>query len=340
MTGGSASNMGSITIARNTLYPDTKINGNGVRHFVLFTSAHGHYSVEKAAQQCGMGSSAVCPVAVDSEGCMIPSALRKAIAKVKAEGKTPLYVNSTAGTTVMGSFDPFEEIAAICKENGLWMHIDASWGGPLVFSAKQSHKLKGSHLADSITVNAHKMMNVPIVCSFLLGPDLSLFRNSNTLPAGYLFHGNDDEDDFWDLADLTPQCGRRGDSLKLALSWIYHGAAGFERNIDRAFGNATYFATTVGEKKDFILISTNPPPCLQVCFYYAPGGQLAELKEDNTKCTRWMAARLVQRGFMVDFAPGERGSFFRIVVNWQTRRDTIDALITTLEEVGREFLSQ
>ena len=103
-------------------------------------------------------------------------------------------------------------------------------------SPPMPHKLAGSHLADSLAVNPHKMMNVPVTCSFLLANDLRKFHKSNTLPAGYLFHGGDEEvgpsgdetnAEVWDLADLTLQCGRRGDSLKLALGWIYYGTSGF-----------------------------------------------------------------------------------------------------------------
>ena len=341
ISGGSASNLSSIVVARNTLYPETKVGGNAPHQFVLFTSAHGHYSVEKAAQACGMGSAAVWNVPVDSTGRLTPSALRDLILQAKAAGKTPLYVNATAGTTVMGSFDPFEDISAICKEHGLWMHIDASWGGPVVFSALQKHKLKGSHLADSLTVNPHKMMNVPITCSFLLGPDLAIFHRANTLPAGYLFHGDgngadggSDDVEFWDLADLTLQCGRRGDSLKLALSWIYYGPTGFERQIDHAFSMAAYLAKLVDDSNDFVLISTRPPPCLQVCFYFAPGGRLEDDPAINTKTTRSIVAKLVHHGFMVDFAPGEKGSFFRVVVNWQTLQSTVEKLVTTIKDLG------
>ncbi len=331
--------MTSIVIARNTLYPETKTAGNGSHRFALFTSAHGHYSVEKAAQTCGMGSSAVCSVPVDGAGQMIPSALREAIGQAKADGKTPLYVNTTAGTTVLGSFDPFEQISAICKEFGLWMHIDASWGGPLIFSRGQADKLRGTRLADSLTVNPHKMMNVPMTCSFLLGPDLGIFHRANTLPAGYLFHASgqgNEQPEVWDLADLTLQCGRRGDSLKLALSWIYYGPAGFERQIDHAFAMAIYLANLVQKSRQFLLVSANPPPCLQVCFYYAPGRQLHGDAELNTRTTKRMAERLGQRGFMVDFAPGELGSFFRVVVNWQTLPSTVEGLVKALEELAGE----
>lgn len=342
--GGSSSNLTSLVIARNALYPDTKIHGNGSHNFAIFTSQHGHYSVEKAATTLGFGSAAVIPVPVDEAGCVLPSALREAIVKAKSEGRTPLYVNATAGTTVFGSYDPFRSISAICKEFNLWLHIDASWGGNAVFSPAQRHKLDGAELANSLTVNPHKMLNVPVICSFLLTNDLSVFKKANSLPAGYLFHGDDDEGsdednkEYWDLADLTLQCGRRGDALKLALSWVYYGAAGFEKQVDHAFDMASYLATLVADHPNFELLSSNPPPCLQVCFYYAPGGQISEEKSENTRRTSEMVKKLVPRGFMIDYAPGPRGSFFRVVVNCQTLKGTVEGLLKALQEVGREVV--
>jgi glutamate decarboxylase len=332
--GGSASNTTSIIIARNNLYPESKTSGNANHRFVLFTSAHGHYSLEKAAQMCGLGTDNVVSVPIDAQGRMIPLELENLVQKTKAEGKTPFYVNATAGTTVLGSYDPFEAISAVCKKHKLWLHIDGSWGGPAIFSQKQKHKLAGASLADSLAVNPHKMMGVPLTCSFLLGPDLGTFHKANTLPAGYLFHEDNDGGEVWDLADLTLQCGRRGDSLKLALSWIYYGSSGFEQQIDHAFSIASYFAMQVSEKEDFVLVSENPPPCLQVCFYYAKAGVLAQEKETNTKTTATIVQDLITRGFMVDYAPGKRGSFFRVVVNSQTQKGTIDGLVKAIEEVG------
>ncbi|KAH6682509.1 glutamate decarboxylase-like protein-like protein 1 [Halenospora varia] len=337
--GGSASNTTSLIIARNTLFPETKVQGNGSHKFVMFTSSHGHYSLEKAAQMCGLGTENVISVPVDKSGRMIPSSLDELITKSKNDGKTPFYVNATAGTTVLGSFDPFQEIAEICKKHNLWMHIDGSWGGPLIFSEKQKHKLSGSHLADSIAINPHKMMGAPLTCSFLLAKDLRQFHKANTLPAGYLFHSEDSEDlsgggEVWDLADLTLQCGRRGDSLKLALAWIYYGDSGFEVQIDRAFDTASYFVSVLSKSSNFVLVSENPPPCLQVCFYYAKDGKLSEKKEENTKTTSEIVQKLIPRGFMVDYAPGDEGSFFRVVVNSQTLRGTVDGLVKVIEEVG------
>ncbi|RWA11698.1 hypothetical protein EKO27_g3401 [Xylaria grammica] len=345
--GGSGSNLTSLIIARNSLYPATKTQGNAGFVFALFTSAHGHYSVEKAATTAGMGSQNVITVPVDREGRMIPTALQEAVLAAKEKGMTPLYVNATAGTTVLGSFDPFHEIADVCAEFGLWMHVDASWGGPVAFSATQRHKIAGVERANTVTVNPHKMMNVPVTCSFLLTRDVSVFQRANTLPAGYLFHGDDNDEgnageitekEYWDLADLTLQCGRRADSLKLALAWIYYGASGFEEQIDHAFDMASQLASLVENAQNFVLHSSNPPPCLQVCFYHAPSGVLDSNSETNTQRTKIMVRNLVNRGFMIDYAPGENGSFFRVVVNCQTKRSTIEGLMKALDEVGREFI--
>lgn len=284
---------------------------------------------------CGMGSSSVWAVPADEEGRMRPDALRELALRAKSEGKTPLYVNATAGTTVRGTFEPFEDVSAVCKEFGMWMHVDASWGGPLIFSARQKWKLKGTHLADSLTVNPHKMMNVPSTCSFLLGPDMGIFNKANSTEAGYLFHQNG-SDEVWDLADLTLQCGRRGDSLKVALAWLYYGASGFEKQVDQANDMARYFYRLLDSTGDYTMVSSYPPPCLQVCFYYSPGGRLSDDANTNTRKTMEIVRKLVGRGFMIDYAPGDKGHFLRAVIHIQTLPGTVEGLAKAIREVGYE----
>ena len=397
--GGSASNMTSIVIARNTMFPETKRLGNhvGGRQLVMFTSEHGHYSIEKAAQQCGFGSESVISVPVHpATGTMDPESLETSISRAKKQGKTPFYVNATAGTTVLGSFDPFEAIAEISRRHGLWMHIDGAWGGSFVFSENLRRKrLRGCDLADSIAINPHKMMGVPLTCSFLLLKDLKHAHAANTLRAGYLFHDNpehedeaehplahsngiapvhvklpqpDDEDDWTppdDLADLTLQCGRRGDSLKLFLAWQYYGTSGYSSKIENAYSIACHLADLVEQHPDMLLVSINPPPCLQVCFYFAPGKKMVHSLGDaahtnrsgdvekydqaerigkrNSAITSRIVQSLIPRGFMVDYAPAlsheiERGSFFRVVVNISTVRETVAWLIQEIHIAGQQIL--
>jgi len=371
--GGSASNMTSIVIARNTLYPETKVHGNaaGGRKLILFTSAHGHYSIEKAAQACGFGSAAVVSVPVDSKtGAMSSKGLEQCVIDAKANGGTPFYINATAGTTVLGSYDPFAEIAEVAKRYGCWMHVDGSWGGSFIFSDSLRAKMAGVEMADSIAINPHKMLGVPVTCSFLLGKDLETFQKANTLKAAYLFHGEDDEEEVereWtapvDLADLTLQCGRRGDSLKLFLSWQYYGTKGYGKKIDNAYAVAKYFANLVNQEPDLVLVSEQTPPCLQMCFFFAPGGKLlygkdksqiepaqssqfksldleTRISKMNGRVTVAIADALVAKGFMVDFSPAlegqtEVGRFLRAVVNIQTSQETIHRLVSDIVELGR-----
>jgi glutamate/tyrosine decarboxylase-like PLP-dependent enzyme len=185
--GGSASNSSSIIIARNTLFPSTKSDGihaSPVR-YTLFTSAHGHYSIEKAAQCFGFGSSSVIPVPVDSDGRMRADELDRLVQASKARGEVPFYVNATAGTTVLGSYDPFDEISAVAKKHGMWLHVDGSWGGAVLFSEKyRASRLKGVELADSVAITPHKMLAVPMTSSFLIVRDMKHTHAAMTLPAG------------------------------------------------------------------------------------------------------------------------------------------------------------
>ncbi|KAF1973556.1 PLP-dependent transferase [Bimuria novae-zelandiae CBS 107.79] len=346
--GGSASNGSALVIARNTLYPSTKDYGNGDHRFTLFTSAHGHYSLEKAAQMYGLGARAVISVPVDSLGRMIPSELDRLIRESAARGETPFFVNATAGTTVLGSFDPFTAIHEVAKTHGLWLHVDGSWGGSIIFNQRiASSRLEGVHLADSIAVNPHKMLGVPLTCSFLLARDLRQVWKAMTLPAGYLFHTpNADADsdskevdtsEIYDLADLTPQCGRRADALKFFLSLSYYGSSHYSSLIAHAYSTADYLLTLLTQHPHFVPVSPTPLPCLQVCFYWARNGVLSEDKEVNGRITEEVAQGLVGRGFMIDYAPGERGRFFRVVVSGGTRRGTVEGLVRGVEEVAGQL---
>lgn len=378
--GGSSANLTSLVVARNTLHPHTKVHGNsyGASKLLIFTSVHGHYSIAQAAQICGLGTDGVIPVPVDPDsGAMVATELENLVTEAEAAGQTPFFVNATAGTTVLGSFDPLEEIATIAKKHGMWLHVDAAWGGGFIFSKSLQDRLQGSHLADSIAFNPHKMLGIPLTCSFLLARNLSNFHRSNTISAPYLFHDNDDgEEKQWgspqDLAELTLQCGRRGDSLKLFLSWQYYGSDGFGLQVDHAYSVACYLANLVESNPHTTLVSAKRPPCLQVCFYFTPHGKpaigqpislptplstrsfnfpsaatgVAEMLhepkcwgEENSRITHRIVDSLGSRGFMIDYAPAlegkeHLGAFFRAVVNRTTSKETAERLLSDLVETG------
>lgn len=341
-SGGSWSNITSLHIARSILFPQTKAQGNDGYKFALFASQHAHYSVEKAAILLGLGANNVFQVKVSSTGVMDVKDLEAKILESKEKGYTPLYVNATAGTTVFGSFDPFDEISVVAKEHNIWFHIDGSWGGNVAFSEKYKYKLKGSEKANSITANPHKLLGVPTTCSFLLLPDERTFQTANSLDAPYLFHNSESDDTFYDLADGTMGCGRRPDALKLYLGWNFYGKEGYEERINHAYDITGYFAQKLNDNPSkFKLVSTNPPPCMQVCFYFNKDGNF-ENKEQNTKVTREIVAKLHEAGkFLIDYAPAsgvDHGEFFRVVfVSPIVTSDLVDDLYNTIIEVGEKL---
>jgi glutamate decarboxylase len=347
--GGSASNFNSVLIARHQAMPSIKEHGISGQELVMFTSVDSHYSLEKAAQMCGIGSKSVYKVPTNSDGSMSVSALRIGVLEALANGKHPFYVNATAGTTVRGAYDPIEEIADVCYEFGLWLHVDGSLGGSAVFSTRQSWRLRGSERADSITINPHKMLGVPVTCSFLLGRDMRKFRSANSINAGYLFHEElsevvplatkaGDTNDTYDLAEFTPQCGRKGDALKLALGWVYYGRIGYEHYVDNAFDMAAYLTAIVEAHPRMTVAAATHS--VQVCFYYMPNN-LADGREvaaeRNTATTAYISESLPSKGFMVDYAPCPTGKFLRVVTNGNTTRETMDSMMLAIDEIGQHY---
>eukprot|EP00095_Tigriopus_kingsejongensis_P002618 snap_masked-scaffold1459_size40432-processed-gene-0.1 protein:Tk02618 transcript:snap_masked-scaffold1459_size40432-processed-gene-0.1-mRNA-1 annotation:"isoform cra_a" len=158
--GGSISNMYGLILARHKMFPDIKVKGlvATAKPLVVFTSEESHYSLVKGANWLGIGTENVIKIRTNQQGQMIPSALEQAIKEAKARGQAPFFVNATAGSTVMGAYDDLEVISRICQRFGLWMHVDACWGGSVVMSSKHKHLMSGSHKADSIAWNPHKML--------------------------------------------------------------------------------------------------------------------------------------------------------------------------------------
>lgn len=341
--GGSYSNMTSMHMARSIHFPQTKLEGNSSRKLAVFASDHCHYSVSKAAIMQGLGASSVFKVKVHEDGVMDTDDLVAKIEESLSKGYKPFYVNATAGTTVYGSFDPFHKIADITEKYGLWLHIDGSWGANVVFSPKQASKMSGSSRAQSITVNPHKMLGVPCTCSFLLVPDMRKFPEANSMNADYLFHRSGADDEMYDLADGTMGCGRRADALKLYLAWQYYGTQGYADRVDHAFEMTEYLAKKVAGHPQLALLSSNPPPCLQTCFWFVPKSRSkaqvmsAASRESNTRYTKEITSDMLKQSrFLVDYSPHpEFGHFFRVVLNSPTvTKALVDNLVSNIVESG------
>ena len=266
LPGGSNANMTALLVARNQKMPSIKSDGVS-RPMALFVSDQAHYSFEKAANILGLGINSVIKVATDSLGRMIPEELDRAVQKSIKSGSTPFFVVATAGTTVLGAFDPILGITDVAARHNLWLHVDGALGASVILSAKYRHLLHGIERADSVAWNPHKTMGVPLLCSALLLRENGILALCTSCDHGdYLFH----DEESLDLGKKSLQCGRRVDALKLWLSWKYFGDKGYDQRITRLFSLADYAGERISSASDMKLVS--PVQSFNVCFQYDPGG--------------------------------------------------------------------
>ena len=216
VSGGAAANSTALLVARNVRFPDLKENGvaSSGRPLAIFISEAAHYSAMSAAQILGIGSKSVRKITTIKDGSMDPFALEAEIKYAIKSGHVPFFVAGTAGTTVRGAYDPLFAIGEIAHKYGAWFHVDASWGGAAVFSDKLRHKVSGTKVADSVAFNPHKMLGVPLTCSFLLGRDLRTFWYANRLIAGYLFHNDMDDTDTIALQEPVSNKSNKAEALR------------------------------------------------------------------------------------------------------------------------------
>ena len=181
--------MHALAVAREEAAPSVRkrgLIGAGAPVFRIYASEQAHSSAEKAAIALGLGEENVQRVPTDAHFCMDPSALREMIARDVRDGFKPLAVIATVGTTSTASVDPVPEIARICRENKMWLHIDGAYGAGFAILPENKTLTNGWAEADSIVVNPHKSLFVPLDFSVLYVRDLERLRRVFTLVPEYL----------------------------------------------------------------------------------------------------------------------------------------------------------
>jgi len=242
----------------------------------------------------------------------------------------------TAGTTVLGAFDPIEPIAALCASEGLWLHVDGSWGGSVALSETQRHLLRGSESADSFTWNPHKMMGLPLPCSAIL------LRQSGTLAqvhggggSEYLFH---DDSSVPDLGPISLQCGRRVDALKLWLAWRCLGTTGFAQRIDHLFALCQKAKERVDREP--LLELVREPVSVNIVFRYRPEG--VDSDEELDRINILLRETLYRRGLaLVNYATVDSTEVFRLVfANADLSTTDVNRLFDDLLACGTELFGK
>ena len=233
------------------------------KKLIVYTSELSHYSNAKNVSFAGIGRNNIRYIQADSQGRMIPAKLEEQIILDTNAGFVPAYVNATAGTTVLGAFDPIDKIADITEKYDLWLHVDGAYCGSVMFSDKYKHLIDGVERSDSFSYNAHKMLGTPLTCSIILVNDKKHLYNSFSNDADYLYQT--DGDDF-NLGKTSFQCGRRNDALKFWTLWKSVGTNGIKKIVDHQFDLANIALEYIRNNPDYTLYSLDDS--ISVCFNY------------------------------------------------------------------------
>jgi aromatic-L-amino-acid decarboxylase len=203
--------------------------------------------------------------------------LARAIEEDRADGWRPFCVVATTGTTSTTSIDPVPEIADICEREGLWLHVDAAYGGSAAVVPEMRWVLEGSDRAESLVVNPHKGLFVPVDLSVLYCRKMDVLRSAFSLVPEYLRTAEGDE--VRNFMDYGPQLGRRFRALKFWFVMRYFGVEGLRSRIRNQIALAREFAEWVDQSEDFEMLA--PVPFSLVCFRAHPRGVTDEAEVDD-----------------------------------------------------------
>ncbi len=261
----STGTMHAILAARELAAP-------GIRHtgefpgLTLYCSEHAHSSVDKGAMALGVGLDNIRHVPSDAEFRMQPEVLDAMIREDLARGKQPFCVVATVGTTSTASVDPIRPIAEIAKRHGLWLHVDAAYGGTAAILEEHRHILDGASLADSLVVNPHKWLFTPVDISVLYTRRPDVMKQAVSLTDAPPYLQADSKNRAVNLSDYSLALGRRFRSLKLWFVLRSFGRQGIAEVLRRHIDSAKTIAAEIAEHPDFELSA--PVLFSLVCFRY------------------------------------------------------------------------
>lgn len=289
-SGGTIANITALWVARNNaLRADGEFQGvekeglfNAMMHYGyqgmgILVSERGHYSLKKAADVLGIGQSNLVSVKTDENNRICPDALKDTIKQLKAKNIKPFAIIGVAGTTETGNIDPLDIIADIAQHEGCHFHVDAAWGGATLMSNNHRSLLKGIERADSVTIDAHKQLYIPMGAGMVLFKDPAAMKAVEHHAEYILRKGSKD------LGSHTLEGSRSGMAMLVYSSMHIISRPGYELLIDQSIDKARYFADLIKQQNDFELIS-EPELCL-LTYRYVPTKtkQALELATDEER---------------------------------------------------------
>ncbi len=322
-SGGSEANQSAVIVAMTRDLPDFARLGltASPSRPMIYLSAESHHSFEKIAHGAGIGRDALRVIPVDERLRMDVDALAEAIAKDRTEGKRPLMVVATAGTTGAGVVDPLPAIADLCGEQSLWFHVDAAWGGAACLSPRLKTAITGIERADSITWDAHKWLSVPMGAGMFFCRHRDAVATAFAVDPSYMPPSTSGVDEPYVSGILW---SRRFIGLKLFMALAELGEDGYRAAIE----HQAHIGDMIRER----LVSAgwrivNDTPLPVICFT----GPAIETGRLNTAA---VVAGVQAKGIWISEVrlSGRETSLRACVTSFRAEPEDVDALMAALRE--------
>jgi aromatic-L-amino-acid/L-tryptophan decarboxylase len=350
-SGGSLANTTALLIAqRNKASSDIAAKGlwNRAAPMTIYASEQVHMSIPKAADILGFGREQVRTVACDERLRLDVRALRERLEQDRRSGLEPFCVVASAGTVNSGAVDPLVDIAEIAREFGIWFHVDGAYGAPGSLDARKRHLFSGIERADSVSLDPHKWLYVPLDAGCLLFRDQAAARLAFTTgDADYIKVLEENPDESFAFWDYGMELSRRFRALKIWLTLRYYGVERLAAAISDDNSLAQYLAERIEQSEDFELLA--PVELSICCFRYVPIQLRAKLAESRAEARVQIERQLdalnqramltVQRGGQAYVSNATiRGKFAlrACITNFRTTREDIDETL----EIIRKAASQ
>jgi aromatic-L-amino-acid decarboxylase len=299
----STASMHAILAARELAAPETRLTGQHP-HLILYKSEHTHNSIDKSALTVGIGKDNIRSIAADEEFRMIPGALEEAVRQDLAQGHKPFCVVATLGTTSSSSIDPLPAIADIADRHGLWLHVDAAYGGPAALLEEHRHILDGSSHADSIVINPHKWLFTPVDLSILYTRRPEIMRRAFSLDETPAYLVTAQHERAVNFSEYALPLGRRFRSLKLWFVLRYYGREGITQILREHMRLARLLADEIQSDPRFELSA--PLPFSLVCFRYRGSNDDNQrlFERINASGKAFLSSTVLHGKFVLRFAIG------------------------------------
>jgi aromatic-L-amino-acid/L-tryptophan decarboxylase len=329
-SGGMVSNLTALAAAREHALPRSRYEGLSGHAVALYCSSEAHYSVKRAAELLGIGANNVRGLPIDRHRRVKPDEVAKAIEQDRATGITPVAVVATAGTTLTGAIDPIADLAEICQQQKIWLHVDGAYGLPAASLPEYQETFAGLERADSLTIDAHKWLYLPKACGVVLVKKRSTLAAAFSHNENYMLH----DESQMNPVDMTLEYSRPFRALKLWLAFRVHGAEQFRLAIKNNVQQAQLCKTLVqGHGALELLVE---PQLSTVPFRHVPTslrGNDVALNEHNLQLVKRMQddGRVYVSSAVVDGKVCLRPCF----VNFRTCAEDVRVLVDVVLELAQ-----